>query len=135
MAYDRFADEYKNVDAWTNNIDLTEYAKKQKEQNNRDIHILLSKLPNSGESVKFYTKDLQNDVTNPNFSDLVFHKEDLLPQLTVVYKKSSATGISEVITEMVNASDAVYNLQGVRMNSKNLPAGIYVKNGKKFIVK
>ena len=29
----------------------------------------------------------------------------------------------------------VYNLQGVRMNGENLPCGIYVKNGKKFIVK
>lgn len=136
MAYDRFADEYKNVDAWTNNIDLTEYAKKQKEQNNRDIHILLSKLPNSGESVKFYTKDLQNDVTNSNFSDLVFHKEDLLPQLTVVFKKNTASGVEHVVVNVPSANDdAVYSLQGVRINSKNLPAGIYVKNGKKFVVK
>jgi len=30
---------------------------------------------------------------------------------------------------------AIYNLQGVRMNADNLPKGIYVKNGKKFIVK
>lgn len=30
---------------------------------------------------------------------------------------------------------AIYNLQGVRMNGDNLPRGIYVKNGKKFVVK
>ncbi len=35
----------------------------------------------------------------------------------------------------VSASDAIYNLQGARMNGNNLPAGIYVKNGKKFVVK
>ena len=29
----------------------------------------------------------------------------------------------------------VYNLQGVRMNADKLPKGIYVKNGKKFVVK
>lgn len=133
MAYDKFADEYKSVEAWTNNIDLTEYVKKQ---DSRDIHILLTKTPNSGESIKFYTKDLQNDVTNPNFTDLVFHKEDLLPQLTVVYKKNSVNGVEHVVLNVPSAkSDAVYNLQGVRMNSKKLPAGIYVKNGKKFVVK
>ena len=132
MAYDPFTDEYKNVEAWTNNIDLTEYVKKQ---NSRDIHILLTKKPSS-ESIKFYTKDLQNDVTNPNFADLVFQKEDLVPQLTVVYKKNTSTGVEHVVVNVPSAkSDAVYSLQGVRMNSKNLPAGIYVKNGKKFVVK
>lgn len=30
---------------------------------------------------------------------------------------------------------AIYNLQGVRMNGDNLPRGIYVRNGKKFVVK
>ena len=30
---------------------------------------------------------------------------------------------------------AIYNLQGVRMNADNLPRGIYVRNGKKFVVK
>ena len=32
-------------------------------------------------------------------------------------------------------NDAIYNLNGVRMNGENLPKGIYVKNGKKFVVK
>ena len=30
----------------------------------------------------------------------------------------------------------IYNLQGMKMqNADNLPAGIYIKNGKKFIIK
>ena len=33
------------------------------------------------------------------------------------------------------ADGAIYNLQGVRMQGDNLPRGIYVKNGKKFVVK
>lgn len=36
--------------------------------------------------------------------------------------------------EVIN-DGVIYNLQGVRMNGENLPKGIYVKNGKKFIVK
>ena len=35
----------------------------------------------------------------------------------------------------VISDGAIYNLQGVRMNGDNLPKGIYVRNGKKFVVK
>lgn len=42
-------------------------------------------------------------------------------------------GIQSV--EAATAKNAVYNLQGQRVNNKNLQSGIYVKNGKKFIVK
>ena len=33
------------------------------------------------------------------------------------------------------ATDDVYNLQGQKVNSKTLKPGIYIKNGKKFMVK
>ena len=48
------------------------------------------------------------------------------------------TGISnpKVEQNMMDDENApIYNLQGVRMNSENLPKGIYVKNGRKFVVK
>ncbi len=48
------------------------------------------------------------------------------------------TGISNLKVEqnmMDDENAPIYNLQGVRMNSQNLPKGIYVKNGRKFIVK
>ena len=46
------------------------------------------------------------------------------------------TAIKAVDMEKTLSDDgAIYNLQGVRMNSDNLPKGIYVKNGKKFVVK
>ena len=32
-------------------------------------------------------------------------------------------------------SHGIYNLQGVRMNSENLPAGLYIVNGKKVVIK
>jgi len=50
-------------------------------------------------------------------------------------------GTTEIVSlKDVNGMEAVgdgaiYNLQGVRMNGDNLPRGIYVKNGKKFVVK
>jgi len=48
------------------------------------------------------------------------------------------TGISvlKAVDDMESEGDVkVYSLQGVEMTGDNLPSGIYVKNGKKFIVK
>ena len=45
-----------------------------------------------------------------------------------------ATGINAVSKVAVN-SGAIYNLQGVRVNSENLTKGIYVVNGKKYVIK
>ena len=48
-----------------------------------------------------------------------------------------ATGIEgvEMDNELVNEAP-VYNLQGMKMqNTDNLPKGIYIKNGKKYLVK
>lgn len=49
----------------------------------------------------------------------------------------TTTGISGVTTEANNAPAAVYSLTGVRMGTTtdNLPAGIYIVNGKKVLVK
>lgn len=60
------------------------------------------------------------------------------PALTLSFDNGNGT------TDIVQLKDvhgltqedgAVYNLQGVRMTGSNLPAGIYVKNGKKYVVK
>ena len=45
-----------------------------------------------------------------------------------------ATGIKGM-TATDAANEAVYNLQGVRMDAKNLQKGIYIVNGKKIVVK
>lgn len=46
---------------------------------------------------------------------------------------NGTTNISN-ITNDENANAPVYNIQGMRMG-KNLPKGIYIKSGKKFVVK
>lgn len=43
------------------------------------------------------------------------------------------TGISSITAQP--AADAVYNLQGVRVDASSLPKGIYIKAGRKFVVK
>lgn len=50
-----------------------------------------------------------------------------------------AAGISDVMTDGSSNDDSVYNLQGVKVGTASemgtLPAGLYISNGKKVIVK
>lgn len=47
----------------------------------------------------------------------------------------TATSIKNIDSEIVESNAPVYNLQGQRVNGNNLTPGIYVKAGKKFVVK
>lgn len=50
--------------------------------------------------------------------------------------KGVETAINSIVMDNSNATDnAVYNLQGQRVNGNSLTKGIYIKNGKKFAVK
>ena len=55
----------------------------------------------------------------------------------IVALTEEETGIENIEAENANSNDApVYNLQGMKMqNTDNLPKGIYIKNGKKYMVK
>ena len=51
-------------------------------------------------------------------------------------KEYDPTGIEDVVLDTESSNLPVYNLQGVRMkDADNLPSGIYIQGGKKFIVK
>lgn len=45
------------------------------------------------------------------------------------------TGVEDGIVNVSTASNAVYSIQGVKMTGKTLAPGVYVKNGKAFVVK
>ena len=45
----------------------------------------------------------------------------------------TTTGVEEL--QMINCKSPVYDLNGRKVNENNLKPGIYVKNGKKFVVK
>lgn len=53
----------------------------------------------------------------------------------IVYWYLPTTAITEVNINPVTRDDAYYNMMGQRFTGKNLPAGIYIHNGKKIIVK
>ena len=52
----------------------------------------------------------------------------------VLLMDATYNGIGEMKTAM-HVDNAVYNLQGVRMNADSLPRGIYIKNGKKIVIR
>lgn len=56
------------------------------------------------------------------------------PALRVVID-GTATSIKNIDSEVVESNAPVYNLQGQRVDGNNLTPGIYVKAGKKFVVK
>lgn len=57
-----------------------------------------------------------------------------LPVTRIDYSYPASTGIQEI--EAVKAGDnAYYNLMGQKFNGENLPAGIYIHNGQKMIIK
>lgn len=54
-----------------------------------------------------------------------------------VIGENEPTGITDLVDEAANASDKIYNLQGVVVGNttEGLPKGVYIKNGRKIIVK
>lgn len=54
-----------------------------------------------------------------------------------VIGEDEPTGITDLVDEAANASDKIYNLQGavVGNTTEGLPKGVYIKNGRKIIVK
>ena len=54
-----------------------------------------------------------------------------------VIGEDEPTGITDLVDDAANASGKVYNLQGVEVGNttEGLPKGVYIKNGRKIIVK
>ena len=54
-----------------------------------------------------------------------------------VIGEGETTGITDIVDDAANASGKVYNLQGVLVGNttEGLPKGVYIKNGRKIIVK
>ena len=101
----------------------------------------LTKLVENGEGEYNITKDLivwtgsSKSVSFKNNKDWANYAAATNIRVYVELPGTS-TGIGSVNVDKQNKADnAVYNLQGQRVNGKSLPKGIYIKNGKKFMVK
>lgn len=98
----------------------------------------LTKLVENGEGDYSITKNL---IVWTGSAKSVSFKNDKLPHdyasatniRVYVELPGTTTGIGSVnVDKHNNANNAVYNLQGQRVNGKSLPKGIYIKNGKKL---
>lgn len=66
----------------------------------------------------------------------ISNNASITPAMLKISIKGVETAISSIVIDNSNATDnAVYNLQGQRVNGNSLTKGIYIKNGKKFAVK
>lgn len=91
---------------------------------------------NDPESIGFYwgSEDGHSITMNPNKAYII------LPTTEGVKSRFLINGFDEettAIDAVDNVTDeaSIYNLQGKRMSRENLTSGVYIKNGKKFIVK
>lgn len=67
----------------------------------------------------------------------LYRVSDAIAKVTVYSAVTGPTAIKQAVSEVVknNPNAPVYNLSGQRVNKNNLPKGVYIQNGKKFIVK
>lgn len=66
----------------------------------------------------------------------ISNNASISPAMLKISIKGVETAINSIVMGNNNAADnAIYNLQGQRVNSNSLTKGIYIKNGKKFAVK
>lgn len=61
-------------------------------------------------------------------------KTPVVNKSNIVYYELPPTAIERVEVEL-DTNAPVYNMMGQKMNVNNLPAGIYIQNGRKFMVK
>lgn len=72
------------------------------------------------------------EMTKPSTAYLTVPVTTKVQGFVLNLEEGEPTGIATVVT---NEDAPIYNLQGIRMNGKNLPKGIYIQGGKKFMVK
>ena len=130
-----------------------EVAEKNALEYRRDIvdgKYMTSSL-NFAEGCRYYKLSVDNEGLNPGFyygadDGAAFEmKNGSSAYLTVaatnaspalLFDDNEITGIENLTPAQGEANNgAVYNLQGVRMNGKNLQKGLYIINGKKVVIK
>lgn len=92
---------------------------------------------NIDESNEYKLNIWQGCMGNKLWSEEEYSEGRSNPDTTLTFDptKLAPIGVESIISD-VEATDApVYNLQGIRMNKNQLPAGIYVQSGKKVVVR
>lgn len=106
---------------------------------------------NFAEGCRYYKLSVDNEGLNPGFyygaadgaafemkngSSAYLTVSASLASPALLFDDNEITGIENLTPAQGAANNgAVYNLQGVRMNGKNLQKGLYIINGKKVVIK
>lgn len=106
---------------------------------------------NFAEGCRYYKLSVDNNGENPGFyygaaegaafemkngSSAYLTVPASLASPALLFDDNEITGIENLTPAQGEANNgAVYNLQGVRMNGKNLQKGLYIINGKKVVIK
>ena len=126
----------KTVDAYTGE-NMLEYRRTAENYTNtmKDENVYYYKLAIKDGNVGFYwgaTGGAAFEMTKPSTAYLTVPQSKAVQGFVLNLEEGETTGIATAVT---NEDAPIYNLQGIRMNGKNLPKGIYIQGGKKFMVK
>lgn len=127
----------KTVDAYTGE-NMLEYTRDEngftKTTKSESVYYYKLAITDDG-TVGFYwgaTGGAAFEMTKPSTAYLTVPQSMGVQSFALNLEEDVTTGIATVVT---NENAPIYNLQGIRMNGKNLPKGIYIQDGKKFMVK
>ena len=126
----------KTVDAYTG-ANMLEYRRTAENYTNtmKNGNVYYYKLAIKEGNVGFYWGAADGAafiMTKPSTAYLTVPQTIKVQGFVLNLEEGETTGIATVVT---NEDAPIYNLQGIRMNGKNLPKGIYIQGGKKFMVK
>lgn len=126
----------KTVEAYTGD-NMLEYRRTAANLTNtmKNESVYYYKLAIKDGNVGFYwgaTGGAAFEMTKPSTAYLTVPVTIKVQGFVLNLEEGETTGIATVVT---NEDAPIYNLQGIRMNGKNLPKGIYIQGGKKFMVK
>lgn len=90
-------------------------------------------LDQGNATIKFSNASSNNTIGYTN-DNVTFSCSDSNPYKVQIYRKGSvASGIRDINADGSGASDAIYNLNGQRVNEHQMGKGLYIINGKKII--
>ena len=126
----------KTVEAYDGD-NMLEYRRTAENLTNtmKDGNVYYYKLAIKSGNVGFYwgaENGAAFTMTKPSTAYLTVPQSISVQGFVLNLEEGETTGIATVVT---NEDAPIYNLQGIRMNGKNLPKGIYIQGGKKFMVK
>ena len=123
--------------SYTGDANMLEYTRDENgyTKTTKSENVYYYKLAIKSGNVGFYwgaENGVAFEMTKPSTAYLTVPQSMGVQSFALNLEEDVTTGIATVVT---NENAPIYNLQGIRMNGKNLPKGIYIQDGKKFMVK